>query len=300
MHQVELGDRQIKEGDKVVVFFPSARSRRRGVRRSRSIRNRSTVKRSHRVRNGHHPSPHQRTGSTPRPSTCSASSSVRFGTPRRALNCIPIGPTSCAGSASRDSLQGGTRDGRNSRSRYVPAPARADQRSGGRSRSSTVGKIHLPVARRERRLPPAEPSLTPAMQRTVAALQEYADDPFRGARERRVMADDMTVSEMEANAAREAMEHARIGPDDVDVILSQTPVPDQLMVNGACVTHRLPRLASAMSDARHRRRLQRSGSAPLVGEGPYRLRSGSQRAGCCSSTITRVHGQIRPSFGMVG
>src|SRR5689334_16452083 len=79
-------------------------------------------------------------------------------------------------------------------------------------------------------MPPAE-TLTPAMRKTLAALGQFADDPFRGAVERRVMPDDMLVAEMEARAAREAIQQAGINLDEIDVILSQTPVPDQLMVN---------------------------------------------------------------------
>jgi 3-oxoacyl-[acyl-carrier-protein] synthase-3 len=141
--------------------------------------------------------------------------------------------------------------------------------------------------------PQAEPP-TPAMQRTLAALQEHADDPFRGARERRVMADDMTVSEMEANAAREAMQHAGIRAEDVDVILSQTPVPDQLMVNGACVTHRmlgLPRrcLALGTEAACNGLALHLSLAKALIDSGQAR-----NVLSVHSSAITRVHGPAEP------
>jgi 3-oxoacyl-[acyl-carrier-protein] synthase III len=136
--------------------------------------------------------------------------------------------------------------------------------------------------------------MTPAMQRTLAALQEYADDPFRGARERHVMADDMTVSEMEANAAREALDNAGIGPGDVDVILSQTPVPDQLMVNSACVTHRLlnlPRrcIALGTEGACNGMALHLSIAKGLIESGQAR-----NVLSVHSSAITRVHGPAEP------
>jgi len=82
-------------------------------------------------------------------------------------------------------------------------------------------------------------SLTEGQRLTLAAMAEYASDPFRGAIERRIMSDDMTASQMEAHAARQAIERAGIRPEDVDVILSNSPAPDLLMVNNACVTHNL-------------------------------------------------------------
>src|SRR5690606_37315847 len=85
----------------------------------------------------------------------------------------------------------------------------------------------------------APAAMSAGAQVTLAAMAEYADDPFRGARERRVMADDMTVHDMEAAAAREAIERAGVSIDEIDVILTQTPVPEHLMVNGACATHRM-------------------------------------------------------------
>ena len=49
----------------------------------------------------------------------------------------------------------------------------------------------------------------------------------------------MTVPQMEANAATEAMQRAGVRPDQIDVILTQTPVPEHLFVNSACTTHEL-------------------------------------------------------------
>lgn len=140
----------------------------------------------------------------------------------------------------------------------------------------------------------AADTMTPAMRRTLAALQEYADDPFRGARERRVMADDMLASEMEARAAREAIQHAQIGLDEIDVILSQTPVPDQLMVNSACVTHRLlelPRrcIALATQGACNGLALHLSLAQALIESGQAR-----NVLSVHSSAITRVHGPVEP------
>ncbi|APR82468.1 3-oxoacyl-[acyl-carrier-protein] synthase, KASIII [Minicystis rosea] len=76
-------------------------------------------------------------------------------------------------------------------------------------------------------------------RKTLAAMQEIAGDPFRGAIERRWMDEGTTVADMEAAAAREAMTRASVSPDRIDVILTQTSVPDHLFVNGASKTHHL-------------------------------------------------------------
>lgn len=128
----------------------------------------------------------------------------------------------------------------------------------------------------------------------LAAMAEYAGDPFRGAVERRVMHESMTTSEMEAHAARDAMARAGVGPEDVDVILAQTPCPEHLMVNHACVTHRLlgvPRrcLVLATEGTANGFALHASLAQALIASG---------RARCVlslhSSAITRVHGPEEP------
>ncbi len=129
---------------------------------------------------------------------------------------------------------------------------------------------------------------------TLSALAEYANDPFRGARERRVMADDMTPSEMEARAARSALDRAGITSSDVDVILSQTPVPDHLMVNSACITHRLldlpPRCIALGTEAACNAFAVHATLADAL------IRSGRARhvLSVHSSAITRVHGPEEP------
>jgi 3-oxoacyl-[acyl-carrier-protein] synthase-3 len=88
------------------------------------------------------------------------------------------------------------------------------------------------------------------VRRTLAAFGAHVDDPFRGARERRVMPDDMTVTDMEVAAAREAIARAGVAPDSIDAIFTQTPVPEYLMVNPASETHRalgLPSRCFAMA-----------------------------------------------------
>lgn len=105
--------------------------------------------------------------------------------------------------------------------------------------SETLARWADRMAHQATRTEPASDSLTEGQKLTLAAMAEYAADPFRGAVQRRIMPDTMTASEMEANAAREAIERAGIRPDEIDVILTNCPGPDRLLVNNACVTHNL-------------------------------------------------------------
>jgi 3-oxoacyl-[acyl-carrier-protein] synthase-3 len=103
-----------------------------------------------------------------------------------------------------------------------------------------VARWHDRMAHRATNAGALDPStLTSGARRTLAAMNEFGGDPFRGAVERRIMSDDMAATEMEAKAARIAIERAGISPDEIDAVLTQTPVPDHLLVNSAAVTHKL-------------------------------------------------------------
>ena len=102
--------------------------------------------------------------------------------------------------------------------------------------------------------------LPPAAQRTLDAMREYATDPFRGARERQVMAADMTTTEMETNAAREALDAAKLRPDDIDVILSETPVPSSCSSTARASPTSCSACRGAASRSRRSRRATRSRS----------------------------------------
>ena len=137
-------------------------------------------------------------------------------------------------------------------------------------------------------------ALTPGQRATMAAMGAGASDPFRGARERRVMGDDMTAPGMEAIAARQALQRAKVLPSEIDVILTQTPVPEHLMVNGACVTHKLlelPRrcIALATDGACNGFALHASLAQALIASGQAR-----HVLSVHSSAITRVHGPVEP------
>lgn len=160
--------------------------------------------------------------------------------------------------------------------------------------TDVVERWHDRMAHRATRAEPPMENLSSGARRTLAAMAEYASDPFRGAIERRVMSADMTAAEMEAIAAREAMKRAGVGPQDIDVILSQTPVPDHLMVNNACVTHRLlelPRhcLAIGTDGACNAFALHLSLAEGLIASGRAR-----NVLSVHSSAITRVHGPSEP------
>lgn len=117
----------------------------------------------------------------------------------------------------------------------------------------TIARWTDRMAHQATRAEPAAESLSEGQKITLAAMAEYASDPFRGAVQRRVMPDTMTASEMEANAAREAIQRAGIPADQIDVILTNCPGPDRLLVNNACVTHNLlglsPRCLALGTDA---------------------------------------------------
>ncbi len=61
----------------------------------------------------------------------------------------------------------------------------------------------------------------------AAAIQEIHDDsPFKGAKRRRVISPDMTSSDLEAIAIREALADAKISPEDVDLLMVSSLLPD--------------------------------------------------------------------------
>ncbi len=78
----------------------------------------------------------------------------------------------------------------------------------------------------------------------LACMAEHRGDPFRGARERRVMDTNMRTSDMEIAAAKEAVANAQIDPASIDLLLTSTNVPDHLMVMNSPRVHKelnLPR-----------------------------------------------------------
>lgn len=82
----------------------------------------------------------------------------------------------------------------------------------------------------------AEPA-TPGQRAIVEAMAAWKDDPFHGAVERRVLKDDMKASDMEYEAASEAIRRAKIDPSEIGIVLVNTLAPDFLVTNNACLLH---------------------------------------------------------------
>ncbi len=74
-------------------------------------------------------------------------------------------------------------------------------------------------------------------QLTAQVLRRYDNDPFHGARERRVLAQDQDPSDMEAAASEEALSTAGVNPDEIDLLLTSSLVPDYITVNSAALVH---------------------------------------------------------------
>ncbi len=81
--------------------------------------------------------------------------------------------------------------------------------------------------------------LSPGARLVAEATERYADDPFEGARERRVTPPDVRSSDMGAAAATEAMARAGVGPGDIDFLLVQSMCPDYLNTPDGCRIHGL-------------------------------------------------------------
>lgn len=78
---------------------------------------------------------------------------------------------------------------------------------------------------------------TDGVKLALAAIEAMKDDPFQGAREVRVIADEDQSSDLEARAARQALDQAALAPEDIDLLLTHSMVPDVLCVNPAAIVH---------------------------------------------------------------
>jgi 3-oxoacyl-[acyl-carrier-protein] synthase-3 len=77
----------------------------------------------------------------------------------------------------------------------------------------------------------------PGEKLVLEAMRRYESDPFRGARERRVMPAEMESSDMELAAAKQAIANAGVDPKDIDFVLSYSFVPDFLLTPNAFALH---------------------------------------------------------------
>jgi 3-oxoacyl-[acyl-carrier-protein] synthase-3 len=91
---------------------------------------------------------------------------------------------------------------------------------------------------------------TEGARAVLRALAAYADDPFKGAIERRVAPAGMSASEMEVRAARDAITRSGGRVDDIAVCLVHSVTPDFIHVPNACRVHHelgLPEACFTMS-----------------------------------------------------
>src|SRR5690606_17104716 len=56
-----------------------------------------------------------------------------------------------------------------------------------------------------------------------------------GIEERRIAGDDVNTSDMACEAAKKALEHAEVGPEEIDMILVATVTPDHSFPSVACM-----------------------------------------------------------------
>jgi 3-oxoacyl-[acyl-carrier-protein] synthase-3 len=83
--------------------------------------------------------------------------------------------------------------------------------------------------------PPAV--MTPGMTTVARAMTEQAVDPFQGAVQRRVMDDDVSITDLEVAASRDAIARGGVDPAAIDLLLVHTAVPEYLLSNPASVVH---------------------------------------------------------------
>ena len=105
----------------------------------------------------------------------------------------------------------------------------------------------LKKAARER---PEPDTLSESARLVFEAMADYANDPFQGAVERRILDPQYPSSYMEIRAAEEAIKTANMVPSDIDALLSFSFIPDYLATPNSCLLHRelgLPEKCFTMS-----------------------------------------------------
>jgi 3-oxoacyl-[acyl-carrier-protein] synthase-3 len=85
--------------------------------------------------------------------------------------------------------------------------------------------------------PQAPEPHTEGQRRVLEALSKQDVHPFLSTDERRVLPAGMSAHDMEERAARAAIERAGVDPRTIDLLLTQTIVPEYLLGNPACVLH---------------------------------------------------------------
>ncbi len=148
--------------------------------------------------------------------------------------------------------------------------------------------------------PPPPDQLTEGARRVIRAMAEQALDPFRFAVERRVMPGGMGVLDMEEQAARAALAQAGVEPGSIDLLLTYTLVPDDLLASPASKLHHrlgLPRSCFALhTDASSHAFLMQLTLAEVM------IRAGHARRAllvqsCVPSRLLDMSDAISPTFG---
>lgn len=92
--------------------------------------------------------------------------------------------------------------------------------------------------------PDSGPPESDGARRILAAMAELKGDPFRGARERRIMPREMKSSDMEAEAVKDALGRSGVSGRRVGLLLTNSQLPDHLGVANAPLVHRKLDLAA--------------------------------------------------------
>lgn len=79
---------------------------------------------------------------------------------------------------------------------------------------------------------------TPGARRVLAAIEEAGDDVYQGSSERRIMPDGMHSSDMEIEAARDAIATSGADPSEIGLVLGHSHCPDYIGTPDACTAHR--------------------------------------------------------------
>jgi 3-oxoacyl-[acyl-carrier-protein] synthase-3 len=89
------------------------------------------------------------------------------------------------------------------------------------------------------RIPPEdlEKAWSDGSRMVMQAMNEQREDPFKGARQRRILPAGQLASDMEVVAARDAIARAQIDPRQIDCVLVQSVCPDYVNTPNACLVH---------------------------------------------------------------
>jgi 3-oxoacyl-[acyl-carrier-protein] synthase-3 len=71
----------------------------------------------------------------------------------------------------------------------------------------------------------------------MQAMNAQRGDPFKGARQRRILPDDKLASDMELAAAKDAIARAGIDPQEIGIVFTHSVCPDYLNTPNSCLLH---------------------------------------------------------------